>query len=358
MYDWTDFQYTRFGRYAHRLIPALRGDRSEGKGRVTPILWHFTRFDGEVPFDKEIQGLIAMEDEIGHIPAWAVDVASQIDSLPHCGQINFPEPIFAICRGIAQERPDPQFLFCFEASSATKDCVAMYLEILKGWCEGQAQATALSRWPDHQEFIEKGYRSLGVRSQLKRLLVERVVLQCRFWIDALISNDGGILTIKTERLPPTPEWSRDGRADRAAEYQEQRLREVAEGQRFDVDTFLAEMAHPWLCHQRLYDQIDVILERIGREEGEYDSEEACENVQKAARRMKRTYGICIEALGLWLMGEHPCAQLRKDSEAARVLVNTYDVLGRLSAVKVWLASVLRKKIALFQEHDLAETLAV
>ena len=66
MHDWTDFEYTRFGRYAHRLIPALRGEKSEGEGRITPALWHFTRFDTGIPFDEEICHLMALEDEIGH----------------------------------------------------------------------------------------------------------------------------------------------------------------------------------------------------------------------------------------------------------------------------------------------------
>ena len=358
MYEWTDFEYTRFGRYAHRFARALPGEGSGQQGKITPLLWHFTHLDCGAPCDAEIQGLIDMEEEIGQIPAWAIDVAIQIDSLPHCGQINFPEPVYAICRGIGQEQPDSDFLFCFEASSETKACVAEYIEILEAWRGGEERSAAVPGSCSQSDLIHRIYGSLGERTSLKELLVERLALQCRFWIDALITNDGGLLTIQTDRLPPGRQWSRDRRVDPAAADQEQRLREEAQRQGFDAGVFLAEMAHPWLCHQRLFDQLDAMLRRIGREESVYDREAARDDAQEAAARMQRIYGICIEALGNWVEGERPRARSREEAEAAGVLENTYDVLGVTLPVKVWLASALRKKMALFTEHDLATTLAV
>lgn len=90
-----------------------------------------------------------------------------------------------------------------------------------------------------------------------------------------------------ERSTPTRQHSYDGRVDPAAGDQERRLREVAEPQGFDVDAFLAEMAHPWLCHARLFDQINVALERIGREESGYDQGEAHRDARDAANWWRR-----------------------------------------------------------------------
>ena len=193
---------------------------------------------------------------------------------------------------------------------------------------------------------------------MKQLLVERVVLQCRFWIEALITNDGGLLTIQTDRLPPGRQWSRDRRVDPVAVDQERRLREEARQRGFDADAFLAEMAHPWLCHQRLFDQMDAMLERIGWEEGVCDREAAREGARKAAEGMRRVYGLCVKALGCWVEGERPSPGSWEEEETVEVLKRTFDVLGPPTPVKVWLASALRKKIVLFLEHDLANTLAV
>ena len=60
----------------------LRQAIREGHGEVTAMMWNFTPFDGDWPFDEEIHKLIAMEEEIGDISAWAIDVAVQVDALP------------------------------------------------------------------------------------------------------------------------------------------------------------------------------------------------------------------------------------------------------------------------------------
>ena len=116
---------SRFGYYAHRMgawIQArqYRGIYPEAQDCVTPFMWGFTVFDGEQPHDDDIVRLIEMERAIGDVPDWAIDVAVQLDALPHCGQVGFPDPLYALFRGIGAEEPDPLYTFCFEASSGTK----------------------------------------------------------------------------------------------------------------------------------------------------------------------------------------------------------------------------------------------
>jgi len=321
---------------------------TEGHGKITPMMWNFTRFDGDVDFDAEIGEILALEEAIGNIPEWAVDVAVQIDALPHCGQINFPEPIFAIFRGIGKEHPDTSFMFCFEASSETKDRVKCYAEILAGWYQGKTEDAALSDWPDAKEFITKTYASLGTQTELKRRLVEHISLYLQLSVEELTTNDNGLLTIHT-----------DNRLNKSkVEKQRQRLIEVAERESFDVKRFFSEMDHPWLCHQRLFDQINVTLQRIGREESHYDYQQACQDAQGTANRMRQVYDICIEVVTNWLNGEKPNKSLRENPETARILANTYDVLGERIPVKAWLASAFRKKMAIFRQHDLEGALSV
>jgi hypothetical protein len=329
------------GEHLHQAI-------REGHSKVTAMMWNFTPFDGDWSFDEEIRKLIAMEEEIGSIPAWAIDVAVQVDALPHCGQVNFPEPIFAIFRGIGNKQPDPSFMFCFEASSDTKARVKRYAEVLEGWLQGETNDAVLTKWPDAKEFITKTYASLGPSTELKQLLVEHIALYLRLSIEELTTNDEGLLTIQTN----------SGNIKAKAEEQRQRLVEVANHEGFDVNKFFSEMDHPWLCHQRLFDQIDVTLQRIGREESHYDQQQSRQGAQEAANRMRNVYDTCINTLTNWLNGEELDTSLQKNPETATILANTYDVLGEWTPVKVWLASAFRKKMALFREDDLEYALAV
>ncbi len=343
------FGASRYSHYAHRMAAWLYGERlrrsiREAHGKVTPMMWNFTPFDGDWPFDDEIHELIAMEEKIGNIPVWAIDVAVQIDALPHCGQVNFPVPIFAIFRGIGKGQPEPSFMFCFEASSATKARVKRCAEILEGWFREKTQDAALSDWPDAKEFITKTYASLGQFTELKRLLVEHIALYLRLSTEELTTNDEGLLTIQTVK-PRT-------------ENQRQQLREMTEREGFDVDRFLSEFDHPWLCHQRLFEQIDTTLQRVGREESHYDRQQSLQDAQETANRMRHVYGICIDALTNWLNGEEPDTSLRKNPESATILANTYDVLGERTPIKVWLASAFRKKMALFRQDNLEDALSV
>jgi len=332
---------------------SLHQSIGEGHGKVTAMMWNFTAFDGDIGFDEEIHNLIAMEEAIGDIPPWAVDVAVQIDALPHCGQVNFPQPLFALFRGIGRQCPDPDFLFCFEASSATKARVKRLVEVMEAWVDEYTQDAALSEWPDVQEFIRRTYTSLGESTELKQLLVGRVALYLRFSIEELVTNEAGVLTISWCQ---TPELNRlDVLSEKGPGA---RLGEVAEREGYDVDRFFDEMEHPWLCHHRLFDQIDVTLQRIGREKSHYDPEQACQDAQGFAHRMGHIYDICIDALTDWLNGEEPNTSLRERPEAATILTKTYDVLGERNPVKEWLASAFRKKMTLFRAQDLEETLAV
>ncbi len=133
---------------------------------------------------------------------------------------------------------------------------------------------------------------------------------------------------------------------------------MAEREGFDVNRFFSEMDHPWLCHQRLFEQIDVTLQRIGREEDHYDQEQARQDAQESANRMRQVYDTCIKALTNWLNGGEPDTSLRENHENATILANTYDALGEQTPVKVWLATAFRKKMALFREDYLADTLSV
>ncbi|MAF11819.1 hypothetical protein CMK11_15335 [Candidatus Poribacteria bacterium] len=351
---------SRFGYYAHRMgawIQArhYRDIYPDAQDCITPFMWGFTVFDGDRPFDDEILGLIEMERAIGDVPDWAIDIALQIDALPHCGQVNFPEPLYAVFRGIGREEPDPGYTFCFEASSATKDAVEQRLLALDRWLDGATVQDWRRRFPDVSAFVEHAYSALGASTDLKRVAVERMAWHLRFLNASFTTNDGGLLSIDMNAPRPwTPGRPETGEREEI----ERRLREAAEDTAFDVDRFISEFDHPWLCHQRLFDQINATLARIGREESAYDWDEAVEAAKPTAEEMCRVYDVSMAGITAWAEGDEPDGGLRDAPEADAILSETCDRLGPPTDVKLWLALALRKKIERFRIQEPVGALAV
>ena len=339
----------RFSHYADRLMPYLRGEHllrafPQGHGTITPLLWNFTPFDGDIPFDDEIQRLIAMEREIGTIPSWALDIAVQIDALPHCGQTNFPESLLAVCRGIGAERADAGYLFCFEARSATKAHVRRLASALDDWAREEPADAVTAPHPDVAAFVVSAYEALGSASPLKRLLVEYVSAYLTESVEVFPTCDPGVVTLRTTPSDAT---------ERLRTLRTRILEEAAQFG-FNAERFFGEFDSPWLCHQRLFEQVNITLSRIGRETVEYDWNTAKQDAEPASTRMRRLYTRSIEALGEWLDGTASSAVADTDW----VRRNTSGVLGERTPVKVWLASAFRKKLILFRDDDLTDTLAV
>jgi hypothetical protein len=351
---------SRFGHYAHRMGAWIQARQyrdiyPDAQDCITPFMWGFTVFDGDQPFDDEILSLIEMERAIGDVPDWAIDIAVQIDALPHCGQVNFPEPLYAVFRGIGQETPDAGYTFCFEANSATKDAVERRLLALDMWRAGAAVQDCREGFTDISTFVDHAYSALGGSTELKRCAVERLSWHLRFLNASFTTNDAGLLSIDMNAQQP---WA-PGRPETAErEAIERRLRAAANGTAFDVDRFISEFDHPWLCHQRLFDQIDVTLVRIGREETAYDWEEALQAAQPSAEAMCRVYDVSMAAIAAWATGEAPDAPLRVHPDAAAILAETYDRLGARTDVKLWLALALRKKVERFRMQEPVGALAV
>ncbi|MEW6756157.1 MAG: hypothetical protein AB1505_35060 [Candidatus Latescibacterota bacterium] len=133
------------------------------------------------------------------------------------------------------------------------------------------------------------------------------------------------------------------------------MQETAARHRFQADRFCQEFDHPWLCHQRWFEQIEAAKQRIGREQSQYDWQQAKRDAQPAADRMRRVYDVVIEALTDWLAGKTPTGD---DATATAIQANTYQVLGEWTPVKGWLATAFRKKLTLFRAGGFAEPLAV
>jgi len=325
----------------------------EAQDCITPFLWGFTVFDGERPHDEDILRLIEMERAIGDVPDWAIDIAVQLDALPHCGQVGFPQPLYALFRGIGREEPDAGYTFCFEARPDTKRAVERRMAALDAWDEGAALSTAISRFADIAAFVERAYAALGEQTELKRAAVARMSWQLRFLNETFTTNDGGLLSIDMNALR---RWAPGKPETAAREEIDERLRNAAEGTAFDVDGFIAEFDHPWLCHQRLFDQIDATLARIGRETTDYDWDEAVAAAKPAGDAMARVYDVCMLGITAWADGAAPDAA--SDPHAAAILSETTGRLGDPTDIKLWLALALRKKLERFRLHGPASTLAV
>jgi hypothetical protein len=165
--------------------------------------WYYTPYSEgwdackEVSCDRELQRTVAMECALPNVPAWAAEIAERfIRYLPGCPHCAFPRPFLDVVDAIGAQSP-PKFVHgCYTADGVRKRRMLDYIFCLDAWLAGataeQAAAEIKPRgserldWPEVCQGI---WRVLGVHTELKDLLVERLLHRQRWWVKSLVWED-------------------------------------------------------------------------------------------------------------------------------------------------------------------------
>jgi len=219
-----------------------------------------------------------------------------------------------------------------------------YLRVLELWFEGKSTGEAKHTLPKFKSFVDSIYQTLGERTPLKKLYVERMIISFSYPIlhwsgEADLSNIAG-KTVDVFGINHPRGLEID---QKIAQTKRINLtygpRIFGNKKQFGDDT-LAHIVYRGrgLCNHKFFRHVQIILNSIGKGEWRKDDPpQAKERTQLAARISDYVF-----ALDSWLAELDEKKAIAEDPDALKVINEVYATLGDRSQVKEWLVASLWK----------------
>jgi len=164
--------------------------------------WNYTAYDDRwentrIESDDELRQIVEMEAALGELPAGTKELVETVmNHPPPCGHSTFPEPYLLLVEAIGKGSPPALIHTCYTVDRARKRALRDYCLCLDAWLAGappESPAKELaalgSRRIDWQTVCTDLWQVLGEHCEVKDLLVERVLLQTRWWIKTMVWDD-------------------------------------------------------------------------------------------------------------------------------------------------------------------------
>ncbi|HIJ64708.1 MAG TPA: hypothetical protein HPP77_02050 [Candidatus Hydrogenedentes bacterium] len=262
---------------------------------VSSRCWWYTRYgDGgdpareygcDIAADTELRQIVEMEHELDGVPEWAQQVVERsINFLPGCGHYLFPQPQLEAVSAIGSETP-PDFVHgCYTVERERKRQMMDYVLCLDAWLAGGspdavgAELMALGyRQIDWPKVCSDLWKVLGKRTELKELLIERLIHSQRWKIKQMAWEDdlapafgrdeylgdyaasGCEIDGCTYVSRPLPNFVED--ASPRVQKLEARLAEICP----DWEWFRYTIQYGWLCAPKAFRFLERLLWAIGKE---------------------------------------------------------------------------------------------
>ncbi len=170
---------------------------------ISSRCWAYTPYDRgwdrcrELQEDAALQRLVQQEILLAPIPPWARDIVERsINYPPFCPHAAFPSPYLEVLNAIGK-RTSPDFVHgCYTASRDRKERMQDYVFCLDAWLAGaeprQAAFELVKSGKPHIDWphvCAALWEVLGERSELKELLLRRIIHRQRWWIKSLVWDD-------------------------------------------------------------------------------------------------------------------------------------------------------------------------
>ena len=157
--------------------------------------WWFTPYDGgqwsdTIRADEELRQVVEMETALGDVPQWAQQIVERtIRSACPCGHYLFPQPYLEVLDAIGAQAAPDLVHSCFTVARTRKRQAQDYALCLDAWLAGappEAPARELAalgyRQIDWHAACADLWQTLGERTEVKELLVERMLQDLRWSI--------------------------------------------------------------------------------------------------------------------------------------------------------------------------------
>jgi len=375
------------------MVPRFAWTKQAYESSVSSRCWCFVPYDGgwsgsgrkgeDPSVDDELAQIVAMELELGPLPDWVRRVVEgPIRWTGFCGHYLFPLPFLDAVDAIGAQRAPTLNHTCYTVERKRKQRMMDYALCLDAWLAGadparvaeelmvrdgasgapSAAADPGAAGMDWKAICKDIWEILGERTELKDLLIERMLHRTRWWLKATVwDDDRGTEYCRDEYLGDwrdsdpliaengNPDFRRGG-FDEGSSPRVQRLEKRLEEICPDWDRWFRPviLECSWPCAPKAFRFMEKTLWCIGRERPVIslpswpldEPEEVpsflqcrddCPNQDAAAE----WWNSFLDALRGWWRGSPGRGDVAKD-------VNRR--LGEPSAVKRWLVRLLIRRL--------------
>ncbi len=327
-------------------------DASISAKAYNPDWWDSLTPEKQPQLWAEMRSIFEEEMAISGIPGWASDIVVRMMELPMCGYYAYPDNVTQIIDAISAKQCPDVVMRCYTADPGRKVLLSYYVYCLDAWLKDASLpcvAAELSLrdqlgrdWPEIASAI---YRTLGEKSEIKRVTVERLVHRLRWWIKSLIWSDDKrdrfLLDVYSGDIRGDEgKWGAYGNSPYGDPYftelrlphvkaMEERIRaDVPDGKKL-----LDRIHSTWLCAPKVFRYLEKLIVEIGAigsdaPPGDTPPFLQCEDTYPDFDANHKHFTGLLKRLRLWLDGHG----------------GSLPSLGETSAVKRWLVHVLWHKL--------------
>ena len=174
---------------------------------VASSCWWYTAYDAswdecakyghDLSKDEELREIVRIETQLRPLPDWAVEIVREtIRNIPPCGHHTFPAAYLRVVDAIGSQQPVAFNYTCYTADATRKREAMDYCFCLDAWLAGASAESAArelnalgSLRLDWSAVCGELWRLLGRHTEVKDLLIERTLMQLRWWIKLSVWPD-------------------------------------------------------------------------------------------------------------------------------------------------------------------------
>jgi hypothetical protein len=294
----------------------------------------------------ELKSVFEEEKALPDVPVWASEIVGRMMELPMCGYYAYPANITQIVDAISAQKCPDVVMRCYTVDPGRKVLLSYYCFCLDAWSKNapldSVVAELLLRDPlgkDWEQISLAIYRTLGDRTEIKGLTVERLVHRLRWWIKSLIGSndkrDRFLLDVYSGDIRGDEQgWGAYGNPPYGDPYfielglphvkaMEERIRaDVPDGEKL-----LDRIHSTWLCAPKMFRYLEKLIAQIGAIGSAALPDEApsilqCEDTYPDFDANREHFEGLVERLRSWLDGqEGPLPSLKAASPVTRWLVH-------------------------------------
>jgi len=334
-------------------------DASISARAYNPDWWATLTPDKEHELWAQLKSIFEEEMAISDIPDWASEIVVRMMELPMCGYYDYPANITQIIDAIAEQRCPDVVMKCYTVDSDRKVLLSYYVYCLDAWLKDAPLSVVVAelalrdqlgkRW---EEIASAIYGTLGDKSRIREIAVERLVHRLRWWIKSLIWSDDRrnrfLLDVYSGDIRGDEEnWGAYGNSPYGDPYfaefeiphvkamEERIIEDVPDGRK------LLERIHStWLCAPKVFRYLERLIAEIGAiGSGAIPDDTSpflqCEDTYPDFTANCEHFTDMLNRLRLWMEG----------NEGMRLPI------GERSPVKRWLVHLLWHKLSFHAKYE-------